>query len=98
MVLARYDNVYWKLSDVAGRSSRDFPFEDVHPFIQALLHAFGSNRTVWGTGYPAHHRIKHNWLPLSEELRLMREGLPFLTDADRENILGRTAARIWRLS
>ena len=95
LALARHENVYVKISDVAGRSSETFPFEDVHPFIKALLNAFGAERAVWGTGYPGHHRIKHNWLPLSEELRLMREGLPFLTDADRDLILGDTAANIW---
>ena len=93
--LARYENVYVKISDIAGRSSKEFPFEDVHPFVEALLNAFGAERAIWGTGYPGHHRIKHNWPPLSEELRLISEGLPFLTGADRDLILGGTAATIW---
>ena len=96
--LAQYENVYVKISDIAGRSSEDFPFEDVHPFIKALLNAFGAERAVWGTGYPGHQRAKNNWLSLSEELRLIREGLPFMTEADRDLILGGTAANIWRLS
>jgi predicted TIM-barrel fold metal-dependent hydrolase len=95
--LAQYDNMYLKLSDVAGRSSQDFPYADVHPFIQKLLNAFGTDRTVWGTGYPGHHRVKHNWPSLADELRLIREGLPFLTEAQREQILGGTAAEIWGL-
>lgn len=96
--LAEFDNIYLKLSDVAGRSHHDFPYVDVHPFIEKLLSAFGSERTVWGTGYPGHHREKHNWPPLDQELRLIREGLPFLTDKDKENILGTTATKIWNLS
>ena len=95
--LARYDNLYLKLSDVAGRSSEDFPYTDVHPFIEKLLGAFGAGRMVWGTGYPGHHRLKHNWPTLDQELCLIREGLPFLTDAQREHILGGTAAEIWGL-
>ena len=95
--LAQYDNVCLKLSDVAGRSSEGFPFFDVHPFIKTLMNAFGAERTVWGTGYPGHHRIKHNWPSLSEELRLIREGLPFLTNAERDRILGGTAAELWGL-
>ena len=95
--LARYPNMYFKLSDVAGRSKQGFPYTDVHPFIQMLLNAFGAQRTVWGTGYPGHHRLKHKWPPLAEELRLIREGLPFLTAADKERILGGTAAEIWGL-
>ena len=95
--LVRYDNICLKLSDVAGRSSQDFPYRDVYPFIEKLLGAFGAERMVWGTGYPGHHRLKHNWPTLDQELRLVREGLPFLTDAQRECILGGTAAEIWGL-
>ena len=95
--LARHDNVYLKLSDVAGRSAQDYPYEDVFPLIQRLLSAFGAGRMVWGTGYPGHHRVKHNWPDLEQELRLIREGLPFLTAGEREQILGGTAARIWSL-
>ena len=95
--LARCDNVFLKLSDVAGRSKLGFPYEDVHPFIRILLNAFGSGRMLWGTGYPGHHRVKHSWPTLADELRLVREGLPFLSERDREAILGRTAAGIWGL-
>ena len=95
--LARHENIFLKLSDVAGRSSHDFPYTDVHPFIKRLVGAFGAERMVWGTGYPGHHRLKHGWPTLDQELRLVREGLPFLNDAQRERILGGTAAEIWRL-
>ena len=95
--LARYNNMYLKLSDVAGRSSQDFPYTDVHPFIEKLVGTFGAERMVWGTGYPGHHRVKHNWPTLDQELHLVRERLPFLTEAQREHILGGTAAEIWGL-
>jgi predicted TIM-barrel fold metal-dependent hydrolase len=62
-----------------------------------LLNAFSAQRTVWGTGYPGHHRLKHKWPSLAEELRLIREGLPFLNAADKDRILGGTAAEIWEL-
>lgn len=95
--LARFDNVYFKLSDVHSRSKQGFPYADVHPFVQMLVNTFGAVRTVWGTGYPGHHRVKHKWPSLAEELRLIREGLPFLTAADKDRILGDTAAQLWRL-
>lgn len=95
--LARYDNIYFKLSDVAGRSQKSFPHVDVHPFIQRLLDAFGAARTVWGTGYPGHHRVKHGWPTLAEELRLVRSGLPFLSERDKDLILGETAASLWAI-
>ena len=95
--LARFDNIYFKLSDVHGRSQQGFPYVDVHPFIEELLHAFGVDRTLWGTGYPGHHRVKHKWPPLAEELRLIREGLPFLSARAQAKILGENAVMLWRL-
>lgn len=95
--LAKFPNVAYKLSDVKGRSAQAFPFEDVHPFIRLLHDAFGAERTVWGTGFPAHHRQKHNWLSLAEELRLIREGIPWLSAAEKDRILGGTAAEMWGL-
>ena len=50
--LARFDNVFFKLSDVAGRSQKIHPYEDVHPYIVAALEVFTAQRMVWGTGYP----------------------------------------------
>ena len=95
--LARFGNIYFKLSDVHGRSQQGFPYVDVHPFIEQLLHAFGVDRTLWGTGYPGHHRVKHRWPPLAEELRLIREGLPFLSASAQSKILGENAAVLWRV-
>ncbi|MFH1571586.1 MAG: amidohydrolase family protein [Gemmatimonadota bacterium] len=96
--LARFSNVYLKLSDVAGRSKQGYPYADVHPFIRLLLNAFGARRTMWGTGYPGHHRVKHKWPTLEDELRLVNEGLDFLSRAARHRILGGTAAEVWGLS
>ncbi len=96
--LACHANVVFKLSDVKGRSKQAFPFEDVHQFIQALISGFGAERTLWGTGYPGHHRTKHSWLSLADELRLIREGLPFLTAREIDLILGETAARLWHIA
>ena len=95
--LAKRDNVYLKLSAVAGASKQGFPHEDVHPYIKLLQQAFGARRMVWGTGYPGQHRVKHQWPTLPDELRLVREGLPFLSAAEQDRILGGTAAEIWNL-
>ena len=96
--LASRDNVFVKISDVAGRSTHPFPHVDVHPYVRRLYDAFGSDRLMWGTGYPGHHRVKHNWHTLADELRLIREGIPFLSESDREQILGKTAASVWQLA
>ena len=96
--LAKRANMFLKLSDVKGRSNLEFPFEDVHPFIQRLLDGFGTDRTMWGTGYPGHHRAAHNWLTLDRELDLVRDGFPFLSASDKDRILGGTGGQIWGLN
>jgi hypothetical protein len=35
-------------------------------------------------------------IPLADELRLIREDIPFFADRDKEWILGRNAAKIWK--
>ena len=67
-------------------------------FIQRLHRAFGAERMLWGTGYPGHHRTKHNWPTLAEELRLVQEGFDFLSPREKDQMLGGTAARIWGLT
>ncbi len=95
--LAEFDNVCVKISDVAGRSEQGFPYADMHWAIKKLHQAFGAGRMMWGTGYPGHHRVKNNWPTLADELRLIREGLDFLTDVEKDQVLGETAARVWGL-
>lgn len=96
--LARFERIYVKVSDVAGRSQQDFPYADVHASIRRLHEAFGAERMMWGTGYPGHHRVKHNWPTLADELRLVREGLDFLDEQEKERVLGGTAAQVWKLT
>ncbi len=95
--LAGHERMFVKISDVKGRSREAFPFRDVHPYVRALLGAFGVERAMWGTGYPGHHRVKHNWLSLADELRLVREGYDFLTDTQKDRLLGGTAVEVWGL-
>ena len=96
--LARFPNVYVKVSDVHGRSEEGFPYGDVQTFIRQAGEAFGIERLVWGTGYPGVHRVEHNWPTLADELRLVREGYDWLTEPEEARLLGGTAATLWRLT
>ncbi len=93
--LAKHPNVHIKISDVHNRSKQEFPHEDMHQVVKMAVDAFGIDRCLWGTGYPGHHRTRHNWPTLADELRIVREGMPFLSDDDRSKLLGGNAARIW---
>ena len=93
--LAERENVFLTISDVHSRSEVGFPFQDMHDVIKRAVDAFGIDRCLWGTGYPGHLRVAHGWPPLADELRLVREGLEWLTATERASILGENARRLF---
>jgi predicted TIM-barrel fold metal-dependent hydrolase len=93
--LAKLPNTFIKISDVHNRSAQDFPHRDMHDAVKLAIDAFGIERCMWGTGYPGYHRVEHGWPTLADELKLVREGFDWLTDAERKLLLGDNAARVW---
>ncbi|MGH8247469.1 MAG: amidohydrolase family protein, partial [Gammaproteobacteria bacterium] len=97
LALARYRNVYAKVSELNILSpSKQYPYKDTFPWVRRLYDAFGPDRLLWGTGFPGAARAQASRPPLAEELALIRGEIPFFTAADREKILGRNAARLWK--
>ena len=95
--LAERENVFLTISDVHGRSDEGFPFRDMHEVIRRAIGAFGIDRCLWGTGFPGHLRLAYGWPSLADELRLVREGLDWLTATERASILGENASRLFDL-
>ena len=93
--LAERENVFLTISDVHGRSDEGFPFRDMHEVIKRAIDAFGIDRCLWGTGFPGHRRLAYGWPSLADELRLVREGLDWLTATERASILGENARRLF---
>ena len=77
--------------------SGKYPFEDAYPWVKRVYEAFGPDRLLWGTGYPGTARAAYGRPTLKEELVLVREKIPFFSAEDREKILGRNAAQLWKL-
>jgi L-fuconolactonase len=50
--LARYPNMYVKLSDLPPYAGPDWTPADLHPYIAATLDAFGPDRTIYAGDYP----------------------------------------------
>jgi predicted TIM-barrel fold metal-dependent hydrolase len=100
LALARYDNVWVKLSELTSVSqSGKYPFQDAYPVVERVAEAFGVNRLLWGTGYPGGAARAYYKRPtLAQELALVREELPFLTSEEKAMILGLNAARLWKLN
>ena len=91
--LADHEGAHIKLSGLFHASRRDFPYADVTPFIKLAWEAFGSRRMLWGTDFP--NVLSRCGYPAA--LDHVRDELPFLSDDDKEWILGKTAASIWDL-
>jgi L-fuconolactonase len=53
LALARFDNVFIKLSGLNHFSDDAPPYEEAKPFTRLVIDAFGPARMVWGSGTPS---------------------------------------------
>lgn len=76
--LARYDNVYMKLSGLGHFAPDEPPYPSVRVFTRRVADAFGPDRLVWGSESPdvVDHHLAH-W-----------------SDADRAKVRGGNLARV----
>jgi predicted TIM-barrel fold metal-dependent hydrolase len=86
LALARYPKVLVKTTSAPSYSAESYPYRDIHPFLRRIYDAFGARRLLWGSDIT---RLRGTY---RECLALFQEALDFLSDEDREWILGKTAA------
>jgi L-fuconolactonase len=89
--LARYPRVYVKISGLWDVSRMPYPYPDAQTQLQRLRDAFGAERLMWATNWP----VSLQQLPYGKAVELYRGQLPFLNNAEREDILYRTVQRLW---
>jgi len=84
--LARYPNVSVKVSSAPFLSSQSYPWRDTFPLIERCYDAFGPFRCHWGTD------LTHSFDKASYRLRITQftEELPFLSESDKDWIMGRS--------
>ncbi len=93
LAMARYSNVYVKLTFLPLASQASYPFNDVHWMVRELVDAFGPERCLFGTNFPS-----EQYSPaagMGQILSLFTDEIN-LSDEERSWILGGTAARLWR--
>jgi len=92
--LARLKNVAVKVSALPCYVEEPYPFPTLHPLIHRVVDAFGPQRCFWGTD------LSHLTSTYKQCLTLFTEELKFLSDNDKEWILGRGIAEWlpWPLS
>ncbi len=90
--LARFKNLYVKLTFAVTGSEDDYPFHDMHGIVRKVMDAYGPARCKWGSGFPCEHWLKT--ATYTEHLDLFRRELG-LSEADKSAVLTDTATRIW---
>jgi predicted TIM-barrel fold metal-dependent hydrolase len=86
--LAKHSNVYVKLSAAPGYSRESYPFRDFDSHIKRMVDAYGPKRCFWGTDLS--HVLKK--ATYRQCVTHFTEALSFLSDRDKEWIMGRGLA------
>jgi predicted TIM-barrel fold metal-dependent hydrolase len=84
--LAKYPNVSVKLSSIPLFSNQPYPWRDVIPHIQRLFDAYGPQRCHWGTDMTNSFAKA----TLRQRITQFTEALPFLSESDKDWIMGRS--------
>ena len=71
----------------------EYPWTEAEPAIRQCVERIGSERLIYGTDMPMVARF----CTYKQSIDEFRTHCDFLTDADRENVLGRTAARLMNI-
>ena len=88
--LAKHENVCVKVSSAPNFSAEAFPHRDIHPHLRALYDTYGAHRLFWGSDVT---RLQGSY---GDCRRLFQEELDFLSDEDRELIMGGALSRVLR--
>lgn len=91
--LARHENLTIKLPGFGEFCDLPCPFQEIPPFAELTLEAFGARRIMWGS----------DWPPVSSRegfdnsLEFPLNHLSTLSEDERAWIFGKTARQVWNL-
>ena len=81
-----------KVSAFYALGSKQPPYEDLAALIRPVWTAFGAERLMWASDCPYQVQGEHTY---EASVALVRDRLDFLSGADRDRILGGTAAEFF---
>jgi len=90
--LAKHRNVAVKVSAFYALGRKAAPYADLTPLIRRVFEDFGPRRLMWASDSPFQVQDGHT---LAASISLIRDRLPFLSNDDREWLLGKTAESIF---
>jgi L-fuconolactonase len=80
---ARFKNVAVKASTLPCYVDEQYPFPSLHPQVERVVDAFGPKRVFWGTD------LSQLTCRYSQAVTLFTEEMKFLSNSDKEWIMGR---------
>lgn len=90
--LAKHPHVHVKISAFYALGKKQPPHTELIPMIRRLCDAYSVERLMWASDSPYQVQPPNTY---ADSLRLVRERLDFLSDADRRWLLRGTAAKIY---
>ncbi|WP_343036032.1 amidohydrolase family protein [Hongsoonwoonella zoysiae] len=91
--LANETKACCKLSGLVTEASQNWMLEDLKPYAEHVLSAFGAERVMWGSDWPVCRlRAEYSdWRKIAEDLT------SHLSNKERQRVFGETAAEFYRL-
>jgi L-fuconolactonase len=83
LAIAKRPNVAAKVSALPCYSTDKYPYPTLHKYIRQAYDAFGPQRLFWGTD------LSRSPIPYRQHVTLFMEELPWLSESDKEWIMGR---------
>jgi predicted TIM-barrel fold metal-dependent hydrolase len=83
--LAKYPNVSVKMSASPGLSVESYPYRDVADYLHRVFDAYGPQRCYWGTDLTN----TFNKGTYRQRITHFTEELPFLSESDKDWVMGR---------
>ena len=90
--LARHKHTHLKVSAYYALGAKKAPYLDLAPMIRRVLDAFGPERLMWASDCPFQVEDGHTY---RDSIELVRSRLDFLSDGDRDWLLGKTAEKVF---
>ena len=90
--LAKHSNVHVKISAFYAFGSKQPPYLEQGPKIKRLFEAYGPHRLMWASDCP--YQLE-NGNTYTDSISFIRDRLNFISDADKDWLLRRTAEKIF---
>ena len=87
LALAKHSNIAVKATGAPAYSDEPYPFTIMQSYIRQIFDVYGPDRMFWGTDIT---RMPCSW---KECVTLFTEELTWLTDSDKELIMGRALCK-----